>query len=299
MTRHHNKQKILGWIALGISIAITCLWAFWGIIENFHEGWYFESVWQNLGLMFVQYLSPMFIFQIVTLISLLWPRVGAILHGVNALMAALFFNAFSNAATFFIILPLLGLGVMFWFGRPRPKKLAVSLVIVLPFLTLIIFGTSPAIRVSQRVDDDNLDARLIAGNGVTLTWAPAGPGWPHEGTDWFNAMFACQQLSADGLALSATRLDIWRLPSVDEAVKSMSRHGKNSGGIWNAGSNIATYEIRPDKEPPLWDPHSEIVYWWTSTSIDEEQALIIVYDGKVWPRSKNFSPAYLGFRCVK
>ncbi|MBC8350439.1 MAG: hypothetical protein H8E66_00525 [Planctomycetes bacterium] len=41
-------HRIVGWIAVVLSTAITCFWAFWGIIENFHEGWYFESVWSNL-----------------------------------------------------------------------------------------------------------------------------------------------------------------------------------------------------------------------------------------------------------
>ena len=33
--------------------------------------------------------------------------------------------------------------------------------------------------------------------------------------------------------------------------------------------------------------------------VDDEKAYIIVYDGKVWPRDKDFGPAYLGYRCVK
>jgi hypothetical protein len=32
---------------------------------------------------------------------------------------------------------------------------------------------------------------------------------------------------------------------------------------------------------------------------DVEQVYIIAHDGKVWPRSKNFGPAYLGFCCVR
>ena len=69
MMKHIDKSQIAGWIAVGISIVITCFWAFWGIIENFHEGWYYESWLSNVGLMFLQYLSPMLIFMGVTLIS--------------------------------------------------------------------------------------------------------------------------------------------------------------------------------------------------------------------------------------
>jgi len=294
-----KKQKIMGWIAVGLSTLITCGWALWGIIENFHEGWYFESMWSNLGMMFVQYLSPMLIFMGVTVISVTWPRVGGGLHGLSALFAIWFFKAFSNAATFLVILPLIGLGVMYWFGRPQPKKLAVSLIVGLPMLTLIISGISPVIRVSQRVNDGNLQARLVQGNGVELTWAPDGPGWPREGGDWYAARQACQYLFEDGLNLATSSQDIWRLPTVDEVVRSMALHGQNSGGEWNAETADATYETNPDKESPLWNPYSQVIYWWTATEIDEDRAYIIVYDGKVWPRSKEFGPAYLGFRCVK
>jgi hypothetical protein len=94
-------------------------------------------------------------------------------------------------------------------------------------------------------------------------------------------------------------MNIWRLPTVDEAVRSMARHGQNSGGVWNEETAKATYNTTPDKESPLWNVYSQVIYWWTATEVDEEHAYIIVYDGKVWPRAKKFGPAYLGYRCVK
>jgi len=247
MKKQLDKRQILGWIAVGLSTTITCVWAFWGIIENFHEGWYYESWLSNVGMMFIKYLSPMLIFMGVTLISIYWPRVGGSLHAIFALLAVWFFQAFSNAATFLLILPLIGFGALYWFGRPQPRKLAVSLVVGLPMLTLILSGIEPVLRVSQRIDDGNLQTRLVRGNGVNLTWAPDGPGWPRSGTDWHSA----------------------------------------------------AYKTTPDKESPLWNIHSQVIYWWTATEVDDERAYIIVYDGKVWLRSKQFGPAYLGFRCVK
>jgi hypothetical protein len=200
---------------------------------------------------------------------------------------------------FLLIAPLVGLGALYWFGRPQPRKLALSLVVGLPMLTLIISGIGPVIRVSQRIDDGNLQARLVQGNGVNLVWAPDGPGWPRTGENWYEAQQVCQHLSEDGLALAPAPLDIWRLPTVDEAVRSMARHGQNSGGVWDADIAKATYNTTPDKESPLWNIHSQVIYWWTETEVDEDRAYIIVYDGKVWPRAKQFAPAYLGFRCVK
>jgi hypothetical protein len=294
-----DKGQITGWVAVGIATVITCFWAFWGIVENFHEGWYYHALLANIGLMLAQYLSPMLIFMGVTLVSLFWPRFGAVLYLILALLAAWFFQALTNAAVLLIIIPLAGIGLLYWFGRPRPRRLAVSLVVGLPLLTLVIAGAAPALRVSQRLDDRDLQARLVAGNGTNLIWAPAGPGWPREGLNWHKAQEACRHLTADGRTLTPTAKNIWRLPSVEEAVRSMSRQGQNSGGTWDAEHAAVTYQTTPDKEAPLWDIYSQVIYWWTATEVDADHAYIIVYDGRVWPRAKQLSQAYLGFRCVK
>jgi hypothetical protein len=294
----NRRQQIWGWTAVSLSTVITSFWAFWGIIENFHEGWYYESWASNAGLMFAQYLSPMLIFLGVTLISIFWHRLGGGLHVLLAVLAVWFFKAFSNAATFLIILPLIGIGALYWFGHLYPRKILISLAIGFPVLTLIMSGISPAIRVSQRINDGDLEARWVHGNGVNLFWAPDGPGWPREGTSWNEAQKTCKYLSEDGLTLASTPQDIWRLPTGDEAVRSMSCHGQNSGGVWDAETSMAVYAITPDKESPLWNVHSQVIYWWTATEVDSERAFIIVYDGKVWSRSKQFGPAYVGFRCV-
>jgi hypothetical protein len=297
--KHLDRRQIAGWIAVGLSTVITCFWALWGILETFHEGWYFESLLSNVGLMFVQYLSPMLLFMGVTLISISWPRFGGVLHVIFALLVAWFFQVWTNTVMFLLIAPLIGIGVLYWFGHPRPRKIALSLAIGLPILTLIVSGIEPVLRVSQRIDDGNLQARLVHGNGVNLIWAPDGPGWPRSGLNWHEAQEVCQYLGEDGLTSASVPQGIWRLPTVDEAVRSMARHGQNSRGVWDPETAKATYSTTPDKESPLWNIYSQVIYWWTATEVDEEHAYIIVYDGKVWPRAKQFGPEYLGFRCVK
>ena len=79
----------------------------------------------------------------------------------------------------------------------------------------------------------------------------------------------------------------------------MARHGQNSGGTWDDQRAKATYQSTPDKESPLWNTHSQVIYWWTATEVDADHAFMIVYDGQVWPRTKQFGPAYVGYRCVK
>lgn len=209
MLKDKNKSgKIAGWIAVGVSTALTTFWAFWGIVENFHEGWYNESMRLNPGLMFVQYLSPMLIFLILSLVSIFWPRLGGSLHLVVAVLASWFFQAYSNAATFLLILPLVGMGILYCFGRAQPKKLAAATLSGLPRLTLILSGESPGIRVSQRLDDGNLQARIVHGNHVDLVWAPDGPGWPHAGSNWERAQQDCAHLAEDGLTLQPDPLKI-------------------------------------------------------------------------------------------
>jgi len=297
--RKTDKRRIVGWIAVGLSTAITCFWSFWGIVENFHEGWYFEDPLSNVGLMFVQYLSPMLIFIGVTLVSIFWPRVGAGLHGILALGVAWFFGELTNTVTLLLVLPLIGLGALYLYGRPQPHRVAASLAVALPIVTLIVSGIEPVLRVSQRLDDGNVQARLVHGNGVDLIWAPDGPGWPRDGANWHEAQQVCAHLDEYGLALAPVPQHTWRLPTVDEAVRSMARHGQNSGGVWDAESARATYETSPDKESPLWDVHSQVIYWWTASEADGDRARIIVYDGQVWSRSKQLRLEYLGFRCVR
>ena len=294
-----DKRLVVGWVAVGLSLAVTCFWAFWGIVESFHEGWYFASWLSNVGLMLAQYPSPMLLFMGVTLVSIVWPRAGAGLHGILAVGVAWFFGGLTDPVTLLLSLPLIGLGALCGYGRPQPRKVAASLALGLPLLALVVSGIEPALRVSQRLDDGNLQARLVEGNGLRLIWAPDGPGWPQEGAEWAEAQRVCAYLSEDGLTLAPVAQHTWRLPTADEAVRSMTRRGQNSGGTWDAANGKATYETTPDKEPPLWNVYSQVIYWWTATEVDKDRAYIIAYDGKVWPRSKELAPAYLGFRCVK
>ncbi len=297
--KENKGIKKVSWLPVGFSILITCFWAYWGANEAFHEGWYFRSLWMNIGLSLLQYLSPMLVFLVVGLISIYWPRIGGALHIAVAIFAAWFFNIFSNTVIFFLLLPLIGIGILYWRGNLPPKKSTARWMLGLPLLVFLASAIIPAYRVSQRISENSLEAQLVYGNQISLTWAPSGPGWPTEGTTWADASQACQLLNQDGRSLSAQPQNIWRLPTVDEAVRSMSLHGVNSQGTWDDLNRVAIYEHRPDKEFPLWDSYSQIIYWWTATEIDQKTAYIIVYDGKVWERSKQMDIGNLGFRCVK
>jgi hypothetical protein len=293
-----KTYKLPGWIAVGISTAISSVWAYWGIIENFHEGWFHDSLWQNLLLMFIQYLSIPIIFVLLTVIAVRWRRAGAAAFIAAAIGLGVFFHGAHISVTALLALPPVILGLLFWFGTPKPKKLAFIIPVALPLIIILGLGIPEGVKVTNRLNDGNFGARLVQGNGIELVWAPAGPGWTDSGTSWEEAQKICRYLSEDGTALEDTPQDIWRLPTVEEAVRSMSRHGVNAGGIWDSETEKASYDRKPDKETPLWNNRSEVIYYWTSTETDEKHAYIVVYDGSVYSKDKRGS-ASLGFRAVK
>ena len=122
-----------------------------------------------------------------------------------------------------------------------------------------------------------------------------------KGISWGKANEICRYLSEDGMVIMKEEQNIWRLPAVNEAVRSMMIHKENAGGVWSADKKSAKYDKKPDKESPLWDVHSKVIYYWTAdTSVkDETRAYIIVYHGGVFDKRKTDSQDYLSFRAVK
>jgi hypothetical protein len=289
-------RLIVGWMTVSCATLLASFWAFWGIIENFHEGWWGATLWQNLGMM-VMYLAPMTVLMAVALVSVRWPRAGCLLHIAASSFAFWFFSG--GAAHHLIAWPLAALGACYWIGRPEPRNWAYAIIVGLPLIVVVVCGVEPAWRVSQRLDDGNRNARLVLGNNVQLIWAPAGLGWPTEGVTWDEAQRRCRFLAADGRILAESPQEIWRLPTADETVASLCRRGRHAGGTWDAATRKARYEIMPDKESPLWDTHSQVIYWWTGTEVDPDHALRVSYNGFVNPLPKKIHPGYLGFRAVR
>ncbi len=276
------------------------MWAWWGSNENFHEGWYHVSIWRNISLMLVQYLSPMLIVMVVSVLAFRWPRLALPLMGTSAIAAAWYFGRFrsASAAVLLIAIPLVLLGVLYYFGRPEPRRWAWRCLIALPLLTATACGVYPGWIAAHRFDDGNYGMRQIAGNGVTLVWAPEGPGWPENGVSWNQAMQSCAHLTYDGTALAGPPQNVWRLPSVDEAVRSLVFRGENAGGTWDPTLHWAHFRVTPDKDSPLWKVHSKVIYWWTSTDAGANRAYYISNNGYVQLVPKRITPGYLAFRCV-
>ncbi len=297
-----KRRNILGWIGVAITVAFSGLWAYWGAFENFHEGWYADSLLENLAMLLVQYLSFSIAFVLLSLISLKWKRFGLALHlALGAFCAWFFSGAQFDVLWLLIVLPFAALGLIYFLGDPHPRKWARTVIVLVPLIVSLAISVPQGIKVSKRVDDGDLGLRVVEGNGMTLAWAPRGPGWPDEGVTWEEACERCMHLSADGLTVMEAEQNIWRLPTVDEAVRSMALHGENAGGAWDAGAERASYERTPDKESPLWDVRSKVIYYWTAetSAQDAEQAYIVVYDGGVYGRKKSYRLGYLSFRAVR
>jgi hypothetical protein len=268
-----------------------------GTLENFHEGWYYRDLWSNLAMMAAQYFAPMLVFLCAALVAVRWPRTGGLAHLLLAGLVAWFIN--TSAGRVLIAMPLVVLGGLYAFGRVRPARRATLLLVALPVLVIACCAIEPIWRIAHRVDDGFTGMRIIEGNGVRLRWAPAGPRWPEDGTSWDGARSACEHLNADGQSLAATPQNVWWcLPTVDEAVRSMVRHGVQAGGTWDQTHAEPTYAQTPDKETPLWAPHSKVIYWWTATEADATHAYRIVYNGQVHPMPKKVRWGYLAYRCV-
>lgn len=293
---------ILGWMGVFITVIFSSIWAFWGAFENFHEGWYSTSIWENIFMLIFQYLLFTILFVFLAIIILKWKKIGLLLHFALGGFCIWFFSgAGFDVLGLLIIIPFIVLGLLYYFGEPQPKKWAYRLVILIPLIIILAILIPQGIKVSQRINDNDFGMRIVEGNGVVLAWAPRGPGWPDKGISWREAQELCKYLSRDGSTIMEEEQNIWRLPTVDEAVRSMMLHGENAGGFWYPEEEKAVYKITPDKETPLWDVHSKIIYYWTSetSAQDERQAYIIVYDGGIFDKRKINHQGYLSFRAVK
>ena len=300
-TAGKRAPLIIGWVAVTLVTVISSLWAYWGGIENFHEGWYYSDFWSNVLMMLAQYWLFPLLFMLIGLIGIFFRKTNLVLCIALGIAGGIVFaGAHFTVVWLMIIIPFAGIGLLYFFGRPRPRWLATALTVGLPVLILLITTVVGGVRVSQRINDGDFGAReVIASNGTVLIWAPRGPGWPDKGISYEEAKDMCARLNEDGTELLDEEVNIWRLPSVEEAVACQMLHGENAGGSWDETAKKATYTKKPDKETPLWDPHSKLIYYWTDTMAGDKDAYIIVYHGGVYTRRIISHYGYLSFRAVK
>jgi hypothetical protein len=298
LPRAGRLQAVAGWTAVAVSTVLASVWAFWGAIENFHEGWYYREWWRNVALACVQYFPWMFL-PIVAGLLAVWHRwIGVAAH---VALASWLFWVFGvrSAGGVMLGLPVAVVALLYWFGRFPKIRWPRRVLVGIPVLTAICAGAYPGYRVATRPSVVDPSVQRIRGNGVDLVWAPAGPGWDDTGFSWFEAQRRCRQLTGDGQSVAAVDTGVWRLPTVEEIVRSLTWRGQNAGGTWDTATHSASYTTTPDKEPPLWNPYSRVIYWWAADEVSADRAYRVVYNGQVHAVPKGWGPAYMACRCVR
>ncbi|MBN1538435.1 MAG: hypothetical protein JW908_16995 [Anaerolineales bacterium] len=350
------NDRTSGWIAKIFLIAITSLWCYWSMGEMYHEGW-----WGPFYIRLI-YLIPGTAFLTLTLAGIKWPKVGGwLIIVIGGLFTIMFMDIHfvdgkitmdRDMAGFMVSGPLVFLGILLlvearnqkrriargWTPHPKWWRRNIWYLIALapPLLIVIVTSIYSLPIVLTRMDDGERGARLIEGNGVTLIWAPEGPGWnwrqdfggfpswnmvalygvppvgmdDKTGYDWREGEFAteeemaqynlCLYLSADGLTLESEPQNIWRMPTVDDYARSLARHGINAGCVWQGEDNDQMdCEILPDKETPLWAPDLDPIYYWAAEEYDAREAYFVSYNGWVNTAHKSGGNPRHSYRCVR
>jgi hypothetical protein len=361
------KLRLPGYIATALVIVTTSLWTFWGVGEMYYEGWW--GPWSERFL-YVMFAAACLL---LTLVAVTWPRAGGwLLIGIGGGFTVWWWGMAARSGLLTInrvigTFPVSGMlvitGGLFLFERRYRRQMRergwkaphnwlrrnLRYVFAVGFPCLITIGVSLywAPMLLTRTDDGDRGARLIEGNGVTLIWAPAGPGW-WEGIgpskeagrllsganlSWNDiALYGvvpvgmgdksgyadgdataedmeitglCRYLSGDGLTLMDEPQDIWRMPTTDEIVRSLVRHGQNAGCMWDGQAASAQCEVQPDKETPLWVPGWSPIYYWSADEYDAHEAWYVPYTGGgsyggvIGHQPKSWGNPRHGYRCVR
>jgi len=109
----------------------------------------------------------------------------------------------------------------------------------------------------------------------------------------------CGYLSEDGTSILPEAIYAWRLPTADEAVRSLTRGGRGAGCTWDGRSPHASCERPPDKETPLWAPDQPAIYYLTSDEAGVGHTVGVNYTGGITPHRKVSASAGVSYRCVK
>ncbi|MBK7091044.1 MAG: hypothetical protein IPH59_04895 [bacterium] len=219
-----GKTHITGWIATILLTIITSFWTFWSFGELYYEAW-------GLPLhMVVRYLIPFAVCITLTLICLMWPRIGGSLLIIVGVWFGIWWfqlqisrgmtDPIGLLITFCLSAALAIIGGMFWYDWKKSKndesapethhnwfrrnlRWLIATGIPIGVALGATIGNAPILFMRQ--DDGIRTERLIEGNGVRLIWAPEGPGWA-KGGEGTGSNLAWNQIALYGLPPVGTDL---------------------------------------------------------------------------------------------
>ncbi len=360
---NRNLFLIPGSTAYLFLLIATLLWAYWGVGEVFHEGWYPPYT------QIIFYFIPFLVLIGTMVLCVYLPLAGGILVlsvGIFYLMATLIRSHWQHVnllpsfwmASTVVIIPGLLFIIDYVLKKRRKyreyKKIVfknrwkMTAAVSISFILIVYVGTPLAIRNLGRLPLENFDEVTIEGNKIVLAMAGDGPGWHYSNENPIEFMgkqyrafswneialfgmepvgfegkrygpgyngsedsiyYATQEdfdqynmfryINCEGDQLSAEIQDCWRLPTVEEYVRLSIYRGENCRGYFDDGEGKAYYSETPDKDGPLWAPDKIVIYYWTSTCIDETHSYDITYSGEVRNISKITSQDYRGWRAVR
>ncbi len=148
---HQTWRVTVGWSAVAFNLIVACLWAFWGAVETFHEGWYYGLLGLHL-LWNLAYFGPTLATMLLGLLGLRWPRLGGLAYlllGGGCGSWLLFGGPTEWPRVGFLRAVLMTggcgvIGLIFWFGQPRPLRLARHLTWGLPVAVALVSGAASA-----------------------------------------------------------------------------------------------------------------------------------------------------------
>jgi hypothetical protein len=332
MTASRFLRSLPGILAVLLLTAATTIAATSGAASLFYEGW-----GQPVSRM-PSYLAPAAALLIVGLVALRWPRAGSVLllvGGTAAVSRWLVTRMQRGIAPADVLIvqalvmvgPIVVAALSFLFearhrrllrqeGVPAPRRWLARrwrefLLVGAPAVGVAVLSVQQLPALLARHDDGQRGSRVIAGNGVTLVWAPQGPGWnwrePGVGQPSWQALTEygsppagrCAYLSEDGTSLLDKPAHIWRVPTPDEIVRSLTRGGANAGCEWDGRAWHAACRTPPDKETPLWAPDEAPIYYWSNREAGAASAFAVNYTGGLGVLPKAGGGLGVGFRCVR
>ncbi len=363
MTRDRPPGRFLralpGQLAAALLALATSLWTLWSFSTLYYQSW-------SLPLAdLLRALAPAPAAVVIAYLALAWPRVGGwVLAIAGVAFTALWWGLAIATGAFGLgwvlgTFPVSGLFVLIglllvaearhrrlrqaegWERPPQWWRRIGGRVAVVAFPALVATAVTLVYvpMITGRVDDGNRGARVIRGNGVTLEWAPAGPGWnarlPGGARPSWNdlaryglppiglakdpgtapagnadaatlaANGVCSFLTADGAALAAESPHIWRLPTSDEIAASLVAGGSSAGCVWHTGDSVATCDRTPNKGTPLWAPNETAIAYLGADEATPDDAWAVPYSGggtwggSIHAQPKSWRDPQVGFRCVR
>ena len=189
-----RRQRIMGWVAVALSTLIAAFFAMFAIGEAFSEGW-------GAFLAHGAQMLPVVLFGVI---AVRWPRVG----GSLLLLAALVLLLVPVITRLIVVqgatildtlrvmvwmvqlaLPIILAGILFFYGRPSPRKLAYGIIVGVPLAVFavgamiggVFAGEAP---VAQRVSPTAEDVTVVVGQSQIFTISAQDPDGNLRGLEW-------------------------------------------------------------------------------------------------------------------